>query len=661
MTTSRSPHWLPLAGVIACVVLGWIGLMFRLAGSDSGRQRLTSGVSILRLPGAEAAKLTPAAVAALPEEAWQPWATPGFLPEQKPALAWVRVTLANPEALATTGVLADRHWYADWLDAYMREDEAPGGWRHERSGEWTPAREKAFWGREVAVPVTLPAHGTRTVYLHYEDRLALWLDLAWWPDERAFHAAVLRGVVAECLYFGTLLALLLYNAVLWARVRFPSTGAYLLYLGSFIFYTSFPRNVPALLGLAMGSPVLEILSTVMMALSGLCLAEFSRRFLELPERLPRADRIVRGAKLTMAVLAAGAAGAGVLGWNGGLAYIALACAGLHVVIFGVAFAAWRAGAGQARFFVLAFGFLLAGMLPFIAVWLPAMPLETLGRTVMTGAALEMLVLSLGIADRFAGLQQEKIAAQAQAMAEAERREQMQEAYADDLEHEVAERTRELAAANADKDQMIAVLGHDLRSPLTALTLAAEQATKQPAARESLPAEAVQTGRQLLFLIEDVVLWARLQAGTGKATPHAAVAVVTRALELHRAMATQRGVTLELEATPGLRVLANLVPVQALVRNLVSNAVKYAHERVQVRAVEMNGMVRISVSDDGPGLPPRIAALLHSAETAQPWDLDSGLGLRLCAKIVQSMGTQLEAGTPPGGGTEMTFTLPRAAA
>jgi len=660
MNTSHSPHWLPLAGVIACIVLGWIGLMFRLAGNDAGRQRLTSGLAVLRMPAAEAAKLTPAAVAALPEESWQPWAKPGFLPEQKPALAWVRVTLANPGALATTGVLADRHWYTDWLDAYVRENEAPGGWRHERSGEWTPSREKAFWGREVAVPVTLPAHGNRTVYLRYEDRLALWLDLAWWPDERAFHAAVLRGVVAECLYFGTLLALLLYNAVLWARVRFPSTGTYLLYLGTFLFYTSFPRNVPALLGLAMGSPVLEILSTVMMALSGLCLAEFSRRFLELPERLPRADRVVRGAKLTMAVLAAGAAGAGALGWNGGFAYIALACAGLHVVVFGVAFAAWRAGTGQARFFVLALGFLLAGLLPVLAVWLPGMPLEALGRTVMTGAALEMLVLSLGIADRFAGLQQEKIAAQAQAMVEAERREQMQEAYADDLEHEVGERTHELATANADKDQMIAVLGHDLRSPLIALTLAAEQATKQPAARENLPVEAAQVGRQLLFLIEDVVLWARLQAGGGKTKPQAAAAIVIPAVELHRAMAVQRGVVLELEAEPGLQVLADFVPVQALVRNLVSNAVKFAHQRVQVQVEEANEAVRISVCDDGPGLPPRTAALLRGAETVQPGVLDSGLGLRLCMKIAQSIGTQLEVGTPPEGGTEMAFTLPRAA-
>jgi signal transduction histidine kinase len=323
---------------------------------------------------------------------------------------------------------------------------------------------------------------------------------------------------------------------------------------------------------------------------------------------------------------------------------------------------WRSlPGGQARPFVVAFGFLFIGLAPLLVSWLPAVSLGLIGRMVMTGSALEMLLLSLAIADRFAALQQEKIAAQAEAVAEAERRHRMQEIYAGELEQEVRERTRELAAANADKDRMMAVLGHDLRSPLTALTLAAEQTP----VREGLAQEAAQTGRALLLLLEDVVVWARLRVGADRVAVQPVETVVAPAVDLHRAAAAQRGVALEVLATPGRRVRTDLVLSQTLVRNLTSNALKSARSRVVVTVASTpSGLVRIGVRDDGPGLPPEVSAHLQNGSADQPgsgtpWHTASGLGLRLCLEIAQALGTRLEAAVPDGGGTEISFTLPRA--
>jgi len=655
----RTRSWLPLTGLIALVAVGFGGLMLGLAGDHSGMQRLSAGVSILReTPGY--AQLTPDAVAAMPDDAWQAWSQPGFPAGPAARLVWVRVTLRNDSPLTQAGVLADAERYADRADLYLRDET--GAWRHLRSGEWTPARAKALWGREVAFPVSVPAGGTQTVYLRYEDRLALWLDFRWWAEAGAYHAATLRDIVAESVYFGTLLALLLYNLVLWVRVRFPGTGAYLLYLGTFMGYIFLARNELALLGRAIGSPWMEVAMTFSLALSGMFLAEFARQLLALPQRSPRGDRVVRGARLTMAVLALATLVAPLAGVMNILAVIVLASAGIYLVLLVVAATAWREGGSPARYFVLATGFLFAGLMPLLAAWVPAVSLETAGRIAMAGSALEMLLLSVAIADRFAGLQEEKITAQAEAMAETEKRRLIEEAYADELATEVRERTRELAAANTDKDRMLTVIGHDLRGPLASVTQTAELLVHErggAAELEKFTADTAGVGRQMLLLIEDLVLWARLRAGLRQPRGrHTIKALVAPVAALHRAAAGRRGIRLTVSVPEDLRVATDLVPAQTLLRNLVANALKFARTEVTVVAAPVAAGVRLTVADDGPGLPPAVAEALAAAEPAFA-GVETGLGLRLCAEIGRTLDASLAVRPREGGGTEFTFVLPRA--
>ncbi|MES2695777.1 MAG: 7TM diverse intracellular signaling domain-containing protein, partial [Verrucomicrobiota bacterium] len=453
MSSARSFSWLPLGAMLALatVTMGWLLLDF--AGRHTGMQPLdrVAGARVEVLEDSLGRKLLVSAeVAALPATAWKVWGSSGFASGPAPVVIWARVTVPNASDAAVSGMLSDVVRYADRVDLFM-PGERRGEWTHQRSGEWTPMDEKALWGRETAFPLTVPAQSARTVYLRYEDPMAVWLELAWWPDGRMFHAAMLRDLIAEGCYFGLLLALLFYNAVVWVRTRFAHSGYYLLYLGGFIVYLFGTRSGFAALGWAFGSPWMEMAGTVALPLSGACLAEFMRRFLELPERLRGADRMVVVARTLMLVLAGAALIAPLTGHAGWLNAIVLGSTATHALLLVAALAVWRAGAWQGRYFVLAFGSLFAGVMP-ATVLINFLPLEEACRLVMVGAALEMLILSLAIADRFARLQQEKLAAQERAVAEAEQRRVIQEAYADELEHEVRERTRELAKANADKDR-----------------------------------------------------------------------------------------------------------------------------------------------------------------------------------------------------------------
>jgi signal transduction histidine kinase len=641
-------------------VLGFAYVILGLHGERGARQLLPDGrgYGVEFLTGNGDA-LTIEAVAALPESRWQAWAKTGFIPTTKPRhICWVRVRLHNESPRVLPGVLSDEEHYADHAECYFRAWDEDGSWRQLRSGEWIPASEKAIWGRETAFPILIPAHAEQTVYLRYEDYFAVWLQLAWWPQQSLFYAAQQKETLAEGLYFGTLLALLFYNAILWMKLRLPPTGSYLLYLGAFTLFMFFARSTPQLLGWSIGSPWMEVLLTICLSVSGVFLISFATHLLELPHYLPRMVVWFRRLRAMLIALAVVSLISPWVKFTAVLAVPGLAVVIVHLTVFGAAVAARRAGARQASYFMLAIGALFAGVAPSLLYWVDLVPLQQGYRIVMAGSAMEMLLLAVLMSDRIGLIQQEKIAAQKALLAEAEQREIMQEAYADDLAMEVRERTADLERANADKDRILAVLGHDLRSPLTGLTRSAEQlaahATGDLGLRFFL-SEAAETGRGLLLLIEDLVMWARLRAGTGHVAVHPLRAVAGPVFALQRFQAAAAGIELEVQVPDELLVKTDLVPVQALLRNLISNGLRAARERVRVEAALVTDGVQVIVRDDGPGLPPSLETALNAANPERLPTV-GGLGLRLCLEISRALDLKLCVAQAEGGGAEFRFLL-----
>jgi Signal transduction histidine kinase len=647
-----------MAGLLLLAATAVGGLLLGIAGDRKDMQILpTPEAKRVEVLADIGARYTLEEALARPEGEWKVWEGGDYIQSFIGEAVWVRTVLRNDGDKPMRGVLADAEYYSDHVDLWLNDERAPGGWQAFKSGEWTPARERALWGRDAAFFVEVPAHGERVAVMRLEDHFGIWLRPAWWPDERHFLSAQLRDTAAEAIYFGLLLALMIYNGVLWVRLRFHDIGYYLGYMCSMACFMFFSRCLHQVLGVAWGSPVMETTVTLSLAVSMVFLSQFARAFLDLARIAPVADWIVRGLRAAGLALMIGGFSTPWVNSTIWMHFTVGGAALTHVILFAVAIVAWRAGQSQGRFFVLSFGFLVAGAFPTAIIWLLAIPLGISAMALMTGSALEMLLLSLAVADRFAGLQRDKLIAQQRAAEEAERRRIMQEAYADELEVEVRERTRELEAANAGKDRMLAVIGHDLRSPLTGLTRAAEQAVAGRMSSTEFAAEAARTGRALLLLIEDLVLWARLRAGTVHLGRHTATALVAPAVAQHRAVAERGGVALEVTMPEGPRTETDLVLAQTLVRNLLANALKFAKSRVRLRVEERaDGAVCVTVQDDGPGLPPAVAAALNGAT---PWPSEGGLGLRLCAEIGQALKTRLEARTPEEGGTEFSFTLPLA--
>lgn len=394
-----------LAFVLLLAVGGLSALIYGVAGDRSGMSLLADvGARIEVLPDPAHRLVWPAV---RDESGWRLFQSRDYIHAGLGEAVWVRVTLANPSAQPIRGVLADPDFIADEIQLWAPEATAPDGWSHARTGQSVPAAEKPAWGRAAAFPVELPPHSAGTLYLRATDHFETWLQLQWWEEQRAFHAAQLRATLADALYFGILVALLIYNGVLWSRLQHRDLGYYLAYLGSFAFFMALARAQDQVVGLALRTPYAETLIAGTIAASAFFFVSFAREFLQFATTAPRFDRLARGFLWLNAGLGLGALSI-LRSASPAWIHVTLAAGVItHITVLGGAIIVWRAGATHARYFVLSFGALLLGGLPITIQWLLAIPFGNAFLGALLGSALEMLLLSLAVADRFARLQRER--------------------------------------------------------------------------------------------------------------------------------------------------------------------------------------------------------------------------------------------------------------
>jgi len=229
------------------------------------------------------------------------------------------------------------------------------------------------------------------------------------------------------------------------------------------------------------------------------------------------------------------------------------------------------------------------------------------------------------------------------------------------------------AANRAKDEFLAVISHELRSPLNAILgwnriLAVKRSDDTEVA--SITPRIEHSAKAQLKMVNDLLDLGR--AGTGKLKieprPTQLRRIVNMALEAARPAAAARGITLGSELTPGAgHVRGDGDRLQQVVGNLLSNAVKFTPSggHITVRVRDVDGLAELTVADTGRGIAPEL--LPHVFDRFRQGDSSStrhsgglGLGLTLVHEIVQLHGGTVSA-TSPGVGAGATFvvTLPAA--
>ena len=241
-----------------------------------------------------------------------------------------------------------------------------------------------------------------------------------------------------------------------------------------------------------------------------------------------------------------------------------------------------------------------------------------------------------------------------------------------VEFEIQSKNEQLEKLNAEKDKFFSIIAHDLRSPLSAFLGFTEMMV------EDLPnmklddlqkmAVSMQSSAENLYrLLENLLEWAKIQRGLVSYDPEvfSLLSITNESLTMVQELAQRKSITIHSDISGELKVFVDSNILQTVLRNLISNALKFTPKggKVSLEAKKSGTrQVEISVKDSGIGMSPALLKNLFeisskSNRKGTDGEPSSGLGLILCKEFVGKLGGKIWVESEEGKGSEFSFTIP----
>ena len=237
--------------------------------------------------------------------------------------------------------------------------------------------------------------------------------------------------------------------------------------------------------------------------------------------------------------------------------------------------------------------------------------------------------------------------------------------------QIEQQAKNLQRSNQLKDRMFSIIGHDLRSPLSAAKLKMDFLMRgiiDPKAPEFLDDTVfglLKTMDEALNLLQNLLGWAKSESGQLK--------IITEALQLHdvteqtirllKLASDHKKIEMVNEVPEELYVEADLNMIKTVLRNLVSNAIKFTPTdgKIRISTVQEDDRVQVQVIDTGAGISKEdIKKILNTEEHFSKLGTDkepgTGLGLVLCQTFIAQHQGQLRIDSAPGQGSTFSFDL-----
>lgn len=239
-------------------------------------------------------------------------------------------------------------------------------------------------------------------------------------------------------------------------------------------------------------------------------------------------------------------------------------------------------------------------------------------------------------------------------------------------NQIERQAENLRQSNALKDRMFSIIGHDLRSPLSAAKLKMDFIMRgiiDPKAEEFVDGtvfELLKTMDEALNLLQNLLGWAKSESDQIQVIPENLDLkdIVDQTFRLLKLGSEHKKITLENTIDEGTFVHADLNTTKTVLRNLLSNAIKFTpvDGKILVNALLGDESVVIEVQDNGQGIPPEdISKILNPNEHFSKLGTDkepgTGLGLVLCQNFVRKNGGTLKIKSTVGEGSTFYFDLP----
>jgi PAS domain S-box-containing protein len=238
--------------------------------------------------------------------------------------------------------------------------------------------------------------------------------------------------------------------------------------------------------------------------------------------------------------------------------------------------------------------------------------------------------------------------------------------------QVIQKTEELQKLNNEKDKFFSIIAHDLRTPFNSFLgltqlMAEELPSMTTSELQTIIASMRNSAINLFRLLENLLQWSRIEQGALPFEPESTKLLTD--IETSIAMVLESARNKEIEITynipEDLMVYADSNMLQTIVRNLVSNSIKFTPHggKIKVEAkIDSNRDTEISVKDTGIGMTPNIIAHLfqldgYTNRKGTHGEPSSGFGLILCKEFITKHGGNIWVNSAEGKGTTFFFTLP----
>lgn len=572
---------------------------------------------------------------------------------------WLKIDLhyrpTNPAA-QRTWLLELAYPPLDRLDLYS--PDAGGGYRLVRqTGDALPFASREIRQNNYLFDVNFTADQAQTLYLRLQSEGSIQAPVTLWSSTAFLEEQPVRLYVLGLIY-GVLLGMLVYNLFIYLSVRDTSYLYYIFYIASFGMY-QLSVNGAAVQYFWPNDPWWANAATpFFIGCAGLFGSQFARSFLQTANINRWLDRLL------LALIGFGALVVGLSLMTSYALALRLATAlalTFTVVIFGAGIFAWWRGLRVARYFIIAWSaFLLGGIVNTLMVlgYLPNVFLTMYSSQI--GSAIEVALLSLALADRINAMREQ----QAQTLLDAGQKLEVL--------------NQQLAHGNKLKDEFLATLTHELRTPMNGVigSLELMQTVEMDPELEQYQQTAAGSARDMMRMVNGILTLTELQAGKLKANPSVfSLRSVIDALRVQfEGNASGKSLDLKVDIAPGVpdRVYGDSSKLAQCLECLLDNAIKFT--RVGGVALRVTGKplasgrlaLSFAVIDTGIGFTDLGEATLYQ----RFFQLDGsmtreygglGVGLAICRQLVELLGGQLTHRSEPGHGSrfqlDVEFDLP----
>jgi len=232
-------------------------------------------------------------------------------------------------------------------------------------------------------------------------------------------------------------------------------------------------------------------------------------------------------------------------------------------------------------------------------------------------------------------------------------------------------TEELVQLNAEKDKFFSIIAHDLRSPFNTIISFSELLQEQIGelnrdAIEKFAGQIKQSSVRAMDLLMNLMEWSRAQTGRMNYTPEVfnLSEMICSAFPLLNDMAKQKSICITLDVDSVDHVFADKEMIATVLRNLISNAIKFTSRggNITISSSVKDGQISVSVRDDGVGIPAGMISKLFRIDAGYSTpgtqnEKGTGLGLILCKEFIEKNEGRIWVEREENKGSVFYFTLP----